>query len=967
MPKKSLPNSANQPAPSMSPSHPHIVGVVANPLTSDADADEEDDYVCPICESECTCRNREVITTSNAYVPHPSLSSSVPTQVSSPKPRIKIKLTVPPNMRLSSSSTQATSKRPSNLSRGGGRNTPTTAAPYAQPMQFAGPSSAAQPYLGILDTSRPKRRGRPPKNVVAAREPTRATMSAQNQRNSSVSTISAAGSNAIKMRTTKGLAVGKKVSKGRNTTGITPRKVAPKPAKCKAAAAQSFDEDETDSDIESTQFPTFMSASAVSSSAGSSSEGDSDSDDVSSQLTDGFDSDSSIKAEEENYIIQESYRAHDKARVKRELLGDDPTARRHGNGDWEIKSRKRSVGPSDGEMDVDSSDEDSDSDTVDEEEADGEEEEEGENDGDEDGEEVGFGVGSGYTGVATSWSDSEESNFDADLFFSNLTSDSESSTHHDPTGAMSDGDETESDIDMSLAAVAAAGFSTMFGGSDLFRLDGGLALEVAGEWGDHAKDAGSLLGNAWEWDLGGGSGSLSGTVMDGDEDMHDDEDSHADSPTITSAAGEDDDMGVDLRESDGETTDDDFVGEDGLPTQRAMRLFRWPTPPPAPVKLSAIDPRHTVSPERGQRGMEETSGQRDSPRPADILAGRRRTYWSGEDEDEHESSRGRTGSVSLHSDSRMPIMGRFEAKPGDTPKVLPMAIINGQNPEVPSPYPRRRKKAIPSVPMDSPGMPQTPGQSGTAGSSPQPNEEFLTDSTLPGDGKAGSAATMDLSDVLDDSFLNSDQCMEDAEASMSSAASDDDNEASRSRHLRNLSRWELIPMGTFRQTRTVGHGMPSSDVEPMSAGGVTDSPYGNTLLWPHAGRQAAGPTRGNGRKTAKPATSKPSSRRDMSVVISPVILPVRDGDRTPTQSYGEQLPATSYQQNKTRKELRKEKRMKRKLMSKTHSPPHHNYNNQLKYRYHHQHHPNQKSRGSNSVQRTNFFNSPGSSIPPLNL
>ncbi|EPQ56407.1 hypothetical protein GLOTRDRAFT_138143 [Gloeophyllum trabeum ATCC 11539] len=963
MAKKNLSNPAKHSTPAMSPTHPHTVGVVANSLSSDADADQEDDYVCPVCESECTCRNRQAVS-ADVPPPHATLSSPVPAHVAVPTPKIKIKLTVPPSMRLSSSSSQLAFRKQSRPAHDGGRNTPTAASPYGQSSHLAGPSTGGV-HLGV-DASAPKRRGRPPKHVVAAREAARAAMAATQPHAGGSGFASSLVSKRSKATATgrKPALGGNKALKARNTTGITARKTIPKTIKRKAAPrpAAVSDDEETDSDIQSAQFPTFMSASAVSSSPESSSEDDSDSDD-SSPLTDGFESDSSIQAEEENYLIQQSYRTHDKARVKRELLGDDPTSRRHGNGDWEIKSRKRSVGPSDGEMEVDSTDDDSDSETAGEEEADGEEEEdEGENDGDADEEEDGFRVGSGYTGVATSWSDSEESNFDADLFFSNLTSDSESSTHQELTGTMSDGDETESDVDMgtmSLATVAAAGFSSMFGGSDLFRLDGGLALEVAGEWGDHPKDGQSLSGTVWEWDLGGENGSLSGGGEEVDEEMRDGEDSLQGSPTMSVANDGYDDynMGVELRESDGETTDDDFVGEDGLPTQRAMLLFRWPTPPPAPAKLSAIDPRHTVSPERGQRDLEKSSGQRDSPRPADILAGRGGMYWSPEEEDEHDSPRGRTGSVSVHSDSRMPIMGRFEAKPVESQKVTGIAIINGQNPAVPSPYPRR-KKSVSTAAMDSPGVPQTPGP---AGSSAQPTEEFLTDSTLPGDDRGASAVTIDLSDVLDDSFLNSDQCMEDDDASMSSAASDDE-----SRHLRNLSRWERIPMDTFRQTRTASNAIPSSDVEPVSAGAVTDSPFGNTLLWPHAGKQAAGPSRGPTRKSVKPVGSK-SSKRQMSVVISPVILPVRDGDRTPTQAHGEQLPTAPYHQGKTRKELRKEKKMKRKQMSKTYSPPHHNHSSQLKYRHHHQHHPNQKSRGSNAVQRTNFFNSPGSSIPPLNI
>jgi hypothetical protein len=46
------------------------------------------------------------------------------------------------------------------------------------------------------------------------------------------------------------------------------------------------------------------------------------------------------------------------------------------------------------------------------------------------------------------------------------------------------------------------------------------------------------------------------------------------------------------------------------------------------------------------------------------------------------------------------------------------------------------------------------------------------------------------------------------------------------------------------------------------------------------------------------------------------------------------------------------------------APPPHKY--QHHQHRHHQHHPNTKTRGSSSMQRTNFFSSPASSVPSLN-
>jgi hypothetical protein len=50
---------------------------------------------------------------------------------------------------------------------------------------------------------------------------------------------------------------------------------------------------------------------------------------------------------------------------------------------------------------------------------------------------------------------------------------------------------------------------------------------------------------------------------------------------------------------------------------------------------------------------------------------------------------------------------------------------------------------------------------------------------------------------------------------------------------------------------------------------------------------------------------------------------------------------------------------------KTHGPIHQQHQHQHQH-HRHNHHPNMKSRGNASVQRTSFFSSP-TSVPPLNI
>lgn len=132
------------------------------------------------------------------------------------------------------------------------------------------------------------------------------------------------------------------------------------------------------------------------------------------------------------------------------------------------------------------------------------------------------------------------------------------------------------------------------------------------------------------------------------------------------------------------------------------------------------------------------------------------------------------------------------------------------------------------------------------------------------------------------------------------------------RHLQNLSRWDRVPMGTFRRTRELGnwssgphgHGPGLSDGEELG-GIIRSSPFGGNVLWnprhgagagaggrsgssPGGVRSSPTPRSANGKKRGSGGGG--SSKKRGAAAISPVIFPVRDGaggsgDRTPP-SYG---------------------------------------------------------------------------------
>lgn len=237
-----------------------------------------------------------------------------------------------------------------------------------------------------------------------------------------------------------------------------------------------------------------------------------------------------------------------------------------------------------------------------------------------------------------------------------------------------------------------------------------------------------------------------------------------------------------------------------------------------------------------------------------------------------------------------------------------------------------------------------------------------------------------LDDVLDAAFLEPEPS--DAPVPDTPASETGESDSERDRHLENLRRWDRIPIDAFRKTRVAG-GTDLALVEKM---GVT-SPvlraprpadgfsYGSAVggmlrgnpLNPAFWESDCEATKSVGRKAAGRG---PRPGR-MSVIVSPVILPARDGDRTPTNErdrhqmhhaphqqhsylgFAGQRAAQAHAQNiKSRKELRKEKKRNRKFFGSTSSHIRHN------------HFPNMKGRSSGSMQRSNFSSS---SIPSLSI
>lgn len=213
--------------------------------------------------------------------------------------------------------------------------------------------------------------------------------------------------------------------------------------------------------------------------------------------------------------------------------------------------------------------------------------------------------------------------------------------------------------------------------------------------------------------------------------------------------------------------------------------------------------------------------------------------------------------------------------------------------------------------------------------------------------------SMDLDDVLDASYLAPEPSVtaDNYLPKRTGGDVEEGNQTSSGTHLENLNRWDLISVGAFRQTRENG-GWSSDNHPPHTPHSSID--YNNimrasplsAIMWP------------------KEKERQRRRRRNLSepMSISPVILPVPDGDRTPTNSANQQQQHDFDQNlNKNAQKLRKESKRERKLKKKNWGPVHHQHSHHRHW-HTHQHHPNSKTRGTSSNQRS-FL----SSVPPFNL
>jgi len=630
--------------------------------TTSVNQDDEGD-ICPICESECTCDNKLSIARQKHGLPPPL--------------KLKVAASSSSNPKASGSNRQIRSKT-------------STSTPINSHLPQTGQFSLPDPRLkSHFDPTVPKRRGRPPKVVVAAREALAATAAASAVDSSPeciarLPTLTRRPKPKFLNKITKT----RPKSKVRGTNTIKPPPTRRKDkidgpyhpkgvVRRRSLVEDHYDSDdqdeeddfllENDDDVEPSaplDLPTFISASSSSSDSSSLS---------SLSSSEGSDSECTGVEQEEEQNIKDSEDEKerkgrkDKARVSRELLGEnDPrqNARSHHNSNrWDIKPRKRSVSASGGEADVDmdagsgdtTESEDEDQDAIaadDEDELDAIEV-------DRDGRRK---LGVSFAGVVTGWSDGEDSNYDADLFFANLDgsgSGSESNAAVEVSSMDADGEDGEQgsgdDIAEAMTLAAAAGFYDGWEGPIVFSacdVDVEMELRPSPKPSRRRRMSSSIITTDDEQ----GSRHPTDPVV-GDGEDHPEED-----------------YGVNLAESDGETTEEELIGADGLPNARAMMLFKWP------VSVGAVDPKNTLTPGRCRNG---STPRRSTPqRERDDL-----DDGSDKSLDGIKTPNGRVPGVPRTP--RGPVAGTFQLTP-QSAETTKTAVITGQQPAFPSPYPRSR-------------------------------------------------------------------------------------------------------------------------------------------------------------------------------------------------------------------------------------------------------------------------------------
>ncbi|KAI0372781.1 hypothetical protein BV20DRAFT_963849 [Pilatotrama ljubarskyi] len=871
------------------------------------------DDICPVCESECTCPKKSAPTPASTAT-EPSASSTPSSAPSSSNHRpahagknpLKIKLSL------------AKARKPPPT------HNPSASARFGSGTDVA-PSSSSRPANNAPSAGAPapKRRGRPPKALAAAKY------------------------NAKKKATQDDMEY-----RARGTTGSTAGRKGYQPSGPIASTSNADLSDSTLSD-----YPTFVPAASESTHSSSS---ESDDSEIESSTDD-----------ESMYLVR-----NDDSRHSTKLLPSHVGQRRRDRGSsnkWEIRPRKKSVGvgEEDEESSADSGDdsedssEDGDDEDDEEEDADAEADVEGgglceaEADLDDEEEETRSCIGITFPG--NGWSDDEESSFDADLFFANLDGSSDSGASS-PEEHYADLRGFTSDVDLSGSFSADEEDALLLMDLDdsvqLRRTDGEFEIGVELDNLSFGWDGQLLFTNSRLPDGLGLSFGMSGPDEDADmfsgsgSDATDCEDCD-DSGTGT----------VVLQESEGDTTEDELVDSDGLPNSRAMMLFRWPSSVSAINPLSTVNPLADPPPDASPStriALASISSQRRSPppTPADILAGK----ISFDDLEDIEMDE-KKYSPPVSRRRGVPVMGEFAVEAVGMPQ---QAAIVGPGREVPSFYPRPVRVSRPvelqqqEAPVEDAFMsslhPPMSTESSDEAAQGLSQQSYTSD--------LSSTEAIELDDVLDSSLLDSSPSTQDCDTDVPDPHSQ--SSPIKRSHIQSLSRWDRIPMATFRRTRETA---TASGVD----GAASDTGLG-ALQYRGIGTLIGGamplftPPLD---KMSRASARKRKSRHSQSHATSPT-LSARDGllgSPFPSAAVGSGSGSAQNQQqghaNKSKKELKKEKAMmKRKLVTKSSQ-----YRYQQPHRTHHHHHhlPNHKTRATSSVQRSNFFAGSGSSIPSLTI
>jgi hypothetical protein len=628
----------------------------SNSQTTPVNLDDEGD-ICPICESECTCDNGKLSIVPQKRGLQPSLKVKVAASSSSnPKP--------------SGSNKQIRSK-------------PSTSASASAHLPQTGQFSISDPRLKshLLDPTIPKRRGRPPKVVVAARAALAAaaagssperiagpSTSSQRPKANLLKKISkptpkskVRGSNAIKPPLARKK---RKADDSYHPKGLVRRR----PLVEDQEDSDDDDEEdklllEDDDDVEPSaplDLPTFISASSSSSESSLSSLSSSE-DSESEGMEVELEEEQNIKDSEDE---KERRARKDKARVRRELLGEnDPRQNgrsHHTSNRWDIKPRKRSVSASEGDVDMgtesgettESDDEDQDAVVADD------EDEPDAVEVDRDGRRK---LGVSFAGVVTGWSDGEDSNYDADLFFANLDDSGSDSAPNPAVGVSSmgaDGEDGNHDsgdeIVEAMTIVAAAGLYDGWEGPIIFAtrdMDVEMDLSPSPKPSRRRRVSSSILTS--------------------------DDERLCQQPTGSAVTGGadhfEDDNELGLAESDGETTEEELIGTDGRPNTRAMMLFKWP------ISVGAVDPMNTLT-KRGNGLAPRPSTPQHEPEDFDDSSDKMADGITTP-----EGKKTRTPRT-----PRGPLAGTFQLTPQSADPVK-TAVITGHQPALPSPYPRSRR------------------------------------------------------------------------------------------------------------------------------------------------------------------------------------------------------------------------------------------------------------------------------------